>query len=733
MSELQRFAKVPQLKTWTIILPQRAPISARCTIVDETKISSSIVFLSVINLPIPTHSGRLCMLFTHTRALLITTLLAGLSSATLAQAGGTQSQYTWNLPDSARQPNASVAVELDGYDISSFISVSGDQLIVSLDTPLSPGEHHFIVLAFLANGNIETVLEDTVMIARSDATQWQVNATFDTHYRAGMKEKPEYQSVPHLGGTGGIDASNQTTNGNWQFDSRAQAMYDSVSENNTDNDEWSLANYRVAATYQGKQLQAGIAAGHILVERNDLLFSAFERRGVAASVAGNSDYQLQVFGLNSDPTTRYDGDYLVPEDASEKSVGATGSMALAGEQLIVSAGYIDGEGTLGGAGLNVEGEPTIYGGQSWNVALDSWWLNRSLWLHGEYAESEFDLDGIGVGEDEDTDSASQAIMKLSSDGDLGTAAFDYWSLLFHYQTVGARFYSMGNLFLPGDVTLHRAFTQASINGVAIDMEWAEEETNTDDDPLLATQTIERHILNLNYTPMAINPDALAWRMLGMPSAYANYQRTTNRQPDSDATIVGYDLNNETQVMTLGFQFGKERLNWGLMHQITWYDDRSQSLVESGYVIYEPYSDTRNDLTELQISWTPHERATLNVYLQWNELDEEDAGNTYNNDNFGIDGTFQLIPETLNLTMNYNLTRDRSDFSDNSFLDDDFTADVGNFQLNWSALKAHRLTPGIDFYLRGTYGKQHNHTLSSEGETWAAHVGLLIQWEAGGQP
>lgn len=672
------------------------------------------------------------MLALHLRKTVLTALLCGLSTTTLAGTTDPLSM-SWDLPEAALRADGRLAVELDGYDISPFTEISDNRLTIKLDTPLTPGSHQLAVVVFLANGDIETVMTETLDVAASDQTEWQANATLDSHYRAAMKDKSEYQAIPHAGSTGGINASSRTTQGNWQVDSTVQAMYDSVSENNSDNDEWALAHYQVAAKHTGEQLITGIAVGHIDVDRNDLLFSSFQRRGVTAGLEQrDGDFKLQVFGLQSDPTTRYDGDLLVPEDASEKSTGATASLAIAGEQLLVSVGYIDGEGTLGGAGYSDNGDPTIYGGQSWNVALDSYWLNRSVWLHGEYAESEFDRDGIGLGEDEQTDTASQAFIKLSSDGDLSTSAVDYWSVLLHYQTVGIDFYSMGNLYLPGDMSMQRLFAQTSLQGLSAELEWAEEESNTDDDPNLPTQTLQRQTLNLSYTPMTINPDALAWRVLGMPSGYFNYQVISYDQLGSDAALTGYDLDNDTEVMALGLQFSGQTLNWELKHQVTHYNDNSNTLIQSGFVVYEPSSDTSNNLTELLIGWTPGERLSLNVYTQWNELVEEDSNDKYNNDNYGIDGYWLIVPELLNLTLNYNQSRDRSDLQNSLFVEDDFTADVANFQLNWTALQARERAPGITAYLRGSYGKQHNHALSEEQETWAAHIGLEIQW-AGGQP
>lgn len=667
------------------------------------------------------------------RYFLLAATLGGLSAAPLAAQAAPPQPLSWVLPDTALQAEGSLAVELDGYDVSRFILISGNQLTISLDTPLSPGDHQVVVLLFRNNGEIETLLTDSVAVAAGDSSQWQVNATLDTHYRVDAKDKADFKGVPHLGGTGGINATGQSVKGDWQVDTSIQAMYDSVSENNVDDDEWALAYYQVAATHKGEKLFTGVAAGHIDINRNDLLFASYQRRGVTAVLEQrDGDYRMQVFGLQSEPTTRYNGDLTVPDQSSDRSVGGTASVAAAGEQLIVSVGYIDGEGTLGGAGYTDNGDPLTYGGQSWNVSLDSYWLRRSLWLHGEYAESDFDLDGIGVGEDEQTDSASQAFIKLSSDGDLAIAAVDYWSLLLHYQQVGIDFYSIGNLYLPGDITLQRLFAQTAFKGITADLEWAEEESNSDDDPNLPTQTLQRRTLNLYYTPMNINPDALAWRLLGMPSTYINYQSVSNSQPLSDASLVGYDLDNDTEVIAVGFQFAKDTVNWELRHQLTRYDDHTDDLVQSGFIVYEAPSDTRNELTELTLGWVPGQRVSINIYTQWNVLTDRDTDDEFTNANYGVDGYFQLIPETLNLTVNYNQTRDRSELNDTLFVEDDFTADIANFQLNWNALQAQNLTPGINVYLRGNYGKQHNHAFSDEQETWAAHVGFEVQWAAGGQ-
>ncbi|WP_145999184.1 hypothetical protein [Oceanicoccus sp. KOV_DT_Chl] len=662
------------------------------------------------------------------------------SSVVLAQGGMAVRADQQNLAIELSQVvpaegQRTIAVELDGYDISAFSQVDGNSLNIQLQTPLAPGEHSLVVLMFLANGDIEQLLDQRLSVSSAGgvSSEWQANASLSSSYRMDQKENIDYAGVKHFSSNGGLSVRGREQRGKWQLETEVDALYDSVSENNPDSDEWALPHYRLAATYQGDATSSQLNLGNIAIAREDLLFSAFQRRGATASIAGaEGNYKIGVFGIQSEVTTRYDGDLLLPENSSSGITGITTTVAVLDEYLQVSAAYIDGETSLGGAGYLSFDDPTIYGGDSWNVAVDSRWLNRSVALHLEYAESEFDSDGIDIGLKAKADDATQAMLQLNSDGDLGAGWFDYWSGYLQYQSVGADYYSLGNLSIPGDLEMTRIFFQGGFYGIAIDMEWSQEKNNLDDEVFLATQTLERKGLALTYSPMNINPDGWLWGAIGSPSVMASFYRADHSQPDQEASIVGYDLDNRNDETGITLMFARPTWNWSVQHQLIEQEDYSVEVIQFGYLMYQPPSDTRNELTALQLGWVPNERASINLLMQWSKQSETDFNNDYRNRNYGVDAFLQIIPEKLTLMLNYNQGIDSSRLSQVGFIEDDFKSQFGNAQLSWHALQAYGSNPGIDFYVRGSYGKQDNRAFEQVNEQWSAHFGVELQWAAGGQ-
>ncbi|MEX1032598.1 MAG: hypothetical protein WDZ30_04510 [Cellvibrionaceae bacterium] len=637
------------------------------------------------------------------------------------------------LPATAFQEGHRLAVEIDGYDVTAFARIEGTNLILQLDTPLPKGTHYLTVLLFLPNGNIETLVERslTVRLSTQTNTQWYANSSFINSYRAGEKEESQYQGISHSSANGSLEAGSNTTNGRWQLDTRLQSMYDSVSENNPPhNNEWVIPDYRVATSYTGDRLMGALAVGNVYVADENLLFSNFNKRGAEAELNDQLDtFRLKIFGVNSEPTTRYDGDHGIPS-RGERTSGGTGTVSLADEYFQLSVGYVAGETTLGGAGVGGFEDATVYGGDSWNLGMDSRWLQNSLWLHLEYAESSFDSDGLDFGADAEKDSATSAFLQLSSTGSLGSGWFDYWTGRLRYQTVGSDFFSMGNLYLPGDLESNSVLMQASKGNGGVQGEWSRERNNVDDNPHLPEQTLTRKGVLVSYANSTSETFRWLWDVVGAPSSNVSLYRTNHSQPLMDSLAVGYDLDNETDETSVALTFSQPTWNWGVQYQIVDRHDYSIPIVFDNFILYEPPSDTRNRLTSLNFGWVPSNRASISASLQWNTFEETDADNTFRTRNYNIDSFLRVIPDKLTLLVNYNLGRDQSRYGINNFFDDDRKNQSGNVQLSWHAMDWRPQRPAIDVYLKGLYGKQEGRAFNLVNEQWSAYLGMQIQFAKG---
>src|SRR5690606_34839517 len=212
------------------------------------------------------------------------------------------------------------------------------------------------------------------------------------------------------------------------------------------------------------------------------------------------------------------------------------------------------------AGFNPQSDAAVYGGSTWNLALDSRWVDGSVWFHLEHASSEFDADGAGLGLPAREDEATQARLRLSSDGGLGEGPFAYWSADLVHKRVGRDFYSIGNLSQAGNLEVHSARLQGGFESLDVEVELSRQRTNPEDDPSLARQTLRRAGIDLSWTPAMLDPESRLWSALGIPSVSGWFYHSRNEQPDADALIAGFDVDNTTRETGVALTFDREALS-----------------------------------------------------------------------------------------------------------------------------------------------------------------------------
>lgn len=623
-----------------------------------------------------------------------------------------------------------LSVEIGGYDVTSFAEFGDSVAKVAISTELPEGEYLASVIAFYADGEVQTLAEQEITIHPQPSTRWQYNSTLNTSSRIDEEQNASFKGIESHNANGAIDANISHTRQNLQLTANLQSVYDANSENNNNGDEWAVANYQAGLKHSGDYGSAGIYAGNTPLEMENMLFSSYQRRGVTAQLH-NSDQTLQgtFFNVISDTTNAYDNNLVTADDSSEETSGGLLSfnpLADYPERLLLGFGYVDGEGTTAGSGFTVYDPNTVYGGSSWNTTVDSLWMNRSLWIHMEYAKSDFDSDGIGQGEGEQNDEAYKLLLNVNSNGDLPSLALDYWTLSVQHQNVGENFYSIANLGLAGDIEANRLTLSGNKSGLAFTVELLRQENNVDNDPMRATLSIDYSGLDLNYTP-TISSDQNIWSLLGAPSFYSYIHYTDSAQSDGDALLVGFDVDNENREYSVGATFSNTSWSWGFSHTQTDINDQSQAVIQNLVEIYTPQPDSENDLTSLQLSWYPSPRFSLSPSLQWSTFDESSTDNEYETFNLGIDTRIQLIPEKLLFTLNYFLARNDNSFGDPQFLDSELNNYTGTFQLIWKAYQARTNWPGLDLFLNGSYGRQQDKVIHDDFENWQINLGFNLYW------
>ena len=624
---------------------------------------------------------------------------------------------------------AGFAVELDGYDATAFATLSGEQLTLQLPSPLDSGSHSLNVIAFYNNGDSEAVQQETLVVTGDSANSWGHAISINNSYRSIGLEKEDFADEEHFSSNGAVVLQGQRQQGRAGLKMEVDSLYDSNPANNTSNNEFDLPRYLLEANYGGDAHAGFVRVGNDTLQGENLLLSDYSRRGVSAGVQGqDQSYSVHTFAFQSDPTTSPDNNLAYPSAQQERSSGAVVAWApLQNTQaLSFSAGYIEGEGSSSGVGFQTINDDATYGGDSWNLALDSRVFDAALLLHAEYAASRFDSDGIGSGDGRELDHSWNALLEYSRASN-NRWLFDQWSLGVKAQEVGTKYWSIGNLGLAGDLYSETVYFQGNRGGFGLATEFTQQSNNVDKDPTIADQESRLANLDLYYTPMDINTAAGIWALLGAPS-FNGYVHTTRReQALSDALLSGYDLNDFVDEYSVGAMFSKERWSWNLQHSQTWLHDYSAALIQNGYTIYEPASDSMNALTTLMLTLSPSSRVSVSPMLQWNTLEEEETDNQSDTLNFGIDGQFEIIPEKSFFYVNYSLNQNDNRYKDGIGTDARLREQVLNLQATWKALAAKGIAPGIDLYLKGSYGQQQDRIANNGDELYQLLVGFTLYW------
>jgi hypothetical protein len=663
--------------------------------------------------------------------------IMGLSSTALADVipvVGQQATISIPLPPGAAE-GGSLLLELDGYDISAISQISDDRVEVPLESlSLDAGQHHLLILAARDNGDIDTVAEHTLDVfaregVRASSLSWNLLLSNDYRFAEDPDELYDGQSRSHQNGA--LQFAADTDRGTWVAGSTLDLLYDSDLDANPDGERWQMPAIDLLVARRFGNGHVALAFGDRPVEDGNLIASAFNRRGLRLEAHALEDrFTAEMFTLHSDPVTSLDAD-VPPFEDDNSSVGARVTLAPLAQHaraLRLFAAWLDGDSTLGGTGVFVADEPgdppLAVGGESWTAGVDSFLLNEALWLHGEYANSRFDADGIDFGDPAGDDDSYRLVLQLASGGAARIPGLDHWSLGIERQVVGAQFYSIGNLLLPNDLDLNQAYGSALWRGVELQAQWLDQHTDVDDAPLTPRIDSEQGRVGLSFTPQVADPGSGAWKWFGVPTFRVGYETTENVQAAADAARVGYDLNNTQRSLSLGVDAAYQRFSVGLSYDRIDREDRSQALVVDDFVIYEPVPDSEETVFGVTLSWQPHERFVVSPQWQHSRLREE-SGDDSDSDSWSVQLTAEILPQKLTAQLGWTESSDQQRFFELPQDSERQSSSNGNFDLTYRM----RI---FSFHLRGLYGRNEFRSalLDESGSQWQASFTVELNWGSG---
>jgi len=666
--------------------------------------------------------------------LLAASLVAAGAQAAEDQASAGQAasaDYYFDLPAGTLNSGvSSLQLSVDDYDVTEFAALEGERLRFSPAIALQPGNHQVVIVAFYADGNIKTLLEQSFAVT-GGTRKGNWSALLSNQFRVADNPPDYYQDAPDSLHQLTLNGRTEVVQGNWQYTASGNYIAATEAPVQGVNGHSHVPNYQAAALYNNDAVSFGMRAGDLPAVQDGLLFSQFARRGASVEAGlpqQGLNVQMQV--THSEPVSLISEGLVLPDTSSEETQSAQVQWQPVRSNpgaLKLTAGYINGESDLLGLAVT-SNNATLYGGDAWSFGLESWLLGNSLWLQGAMAQSRFDLDGLEQGEDKVRDDAAQATVQLSSQGILGTPSWLHsWMLGYHWQQVGLNFYSLGNLALPGDVELNKLYGQLQYGGWSLDWSAAQEHTDVDDDPARARQNNELVSVILQYS---MTQATEGWRYWVKPAGFFIQANHSNQAiEDGDEMLAGFDMDLDLQEYTLGLQWQYETLFWSLQHTYSRSEDSGQDLYLDDLLLSQAQPDTNSNTTQWQMSWRPTANIQLGPWVQW--MQQDYAGDEYSYRVTGLAANFAFPQQRITLDMDYNLERNHSRFE--LLSDKQLTRQyLANLDLRWTAVEANSafsfmLEPAVILYCKGNYGRAEDEVVAVGESHWQILFGVDLQW------
>jgi hypothetical protein len=181
---------------------------------------------------------------------------------------------------------------------------------------------------------------------------------------------------------------------------------------------------------------------------------------------------------------------------------------------------------------------------------------------------------------------------------------------------------------------------------------------------------------------------LSW--LGSPYLqFSGFVARLDRKETPD-NYLGIETDNASNSTTLGVGSNYERSYLNASYTWSEFEDHA-----------EVSSDTVSHFISLGGGWRPSDRLSFNADAQYGTFETRLTRQTAYTSNFNLGVRSLLIPNKLDLALNYNLNLAGGD-------NDSPDRQLLNAELGWTYLPASKNNPGVAFALRGALERYHGH-------------------------
>ncbi|MEJ2590766.1 MAG: hypothetical protein P8178_05070 [Candidatus Thiodiazotropha sp.] len=596
-----------------------------------------------------------------------------------------------------------LSMELDGIDVTSFVSREGDRAIYTPPQPLAYGPHEIRLVEYLPDGNIVERALFKVEV-RKNALFRQADAVANVSLSATQRIYDDNASGSVAKGQqqGGANLSARVADGEWQAGADMDLIYLSQPELTADGRRLDMARGLVSATRGPVTVQAGDQA----IPGANLVLNGFARRGVSGSVRLDglrsefTGFAMRTAAINGFP--HWPG----VSDSGSRTDGVlwtTTPLAQHPERLQITATYLNGEGSPDGSSVAGVDEPVSNDAGSFVVDSLTW--EQRLRLRGEYARSTTDFDASAPLLGDTSDHALDLLATYQQpQSQLGDAAF-YWNLGAEHKRIGLDFYSLGNVGQPTDKLLNQVFGGFNWGGWAMNGQLARQRDNIDNDPRFPHLNTDIVALSTSYSPLDMPELTGFMRLFAQPSLSVTAQHWTRRHQDIPVAYAGDRLDDATDVVTAMLQFVPGNWSWDIVQTHTSFRDHAN---------IQP--DSLDDYTDLGLNLPLTQNLTLGTRLQYDHFNDQTHDTLTETIGAQANLGISAMENRLNASLAYTLNRNMAD--DGSVDTTNYTIDAA---ASWIATQVRPNRPGLTLFTQGSY--------QDDQDLLQIFAGLRVDWQA----
>lgn len=513
-------------------------------------------------------------------------------------------------------------MELDDIDLSQLTSRFNDVLQYKPVEPLTTGPHQLRLIAVTPDGNIEEIAVWKLDVRTSAGfIESKIEANMDLQVTQRVADNFTSDTVGRTQGQGGAAFSSLHSTDNVRITSSADFIYNSQIEQTPNNRKLEVNQFNLTSEWS----QAGVSIGQQNIPTNSLILTDFNRRGVTASVNTESGNLIAtVFGTRTETISGFEHGLGV-SDGNHRTQGAViriAPLANAPESLIVSAMHLNGRGMVSGL-AEVADETEYTSGSASDIMLESYRMNKKLYLRGEYAISSTDFDGTGSGYGSVDDRASTMYVQYATERDSSRTGDGNWAIGLLRKRVGPWFHSLGNTYLPTDKVLTQLNTSYQSSAWMINTNTAVEKSNEANEQTIPTVETRIFSAQLAYSPQS-DVSASTSGILSHPNYSLGVTKGSERQISMPSGFDGDGTDRNTTEVFLAAEFTGDSWSWRIARAISKEVDEINSV-----------NDTENTITSLNVSFPLTTRFMFGSEFQVTRNTYINSGSTTNGRNIGI--------------------------------------------------------------------------------------------------